>query len=481
MDQQMIQKAAAILALLESNGDPAKALVNNINGVNGTTLLQQPGGIFTVPGLDNAVISTHVRAEGIGAMLPAYASDDDDPRYGLLVGVSDTYGTEPVNVCDEAPSGYIKSGTLTAQFGHVTRGTAEIVFQNILMRQRGASENLRLLGDVLGSGPMVPNMSNRQILNSTVEVEMMQVGVQLERALVPMVWQGTPANNTAGGGYKEFPGLDSQIATGQVDAETNTAIPSADSLIFDFAKHHVDDTSYDIVAYMSEIEFQLNYIARRTGLNPVTWVICMTPQLWQELSALWPCRYLTNGCNNLAGDNPIVINDDNYTRMRDDLRNNLYLPVNGKRYQVVLDDGMREDNNATASGVARGQFMGEIVWLPLRVAGNFPATYWEYLDYQQGLSRELGALPGMSRDKLPFWTDGGRFLWSIDYVRTCFKLQASVTPRVVLRTPHLAARIQNIIYEPLRHVRSPFPDSPYWVDGGVSMRPRAGTGYAVWK
>jgi len=478
MDQATLKKAAAILAALE--GNDSKAIVSTLDGANNTTLLQQPGGIFTVPGLDNAVISTHVAAEGIGAEIPAYASDDDDPRYGLILGVSDIQGDEPVGVCDEAPGGYMKSGTLTAQFGHITRGTNEIVIQQILMRQRGASENLQLIGDVLGMGPMVPRMSQGQILNSTVQVEMVQVGVQLERALTPMVWQGDPSNNTAQGGYKEFPGLDLQISTGQVDAETNTAMPAADSLIFDFDYNMVDSSSPDLVAYMSETEFQLNYIARRTGLAPATWVICMTPQLWQAVTEMWPCRYLTNGCLTAGGSNPIVINDDNYTRMRDDMRNNMYLPVNGKRYRVVLDDGMREDNSTTVAGLARGQFAGNITWLPIRVARNFPATYWEYLDYGSTISRELRSLMG-GRSMLPFWTDGGRFLWSMDMIRTCLKLQASVTPRVVLRTPHLAATIQSVVYEPLMHVRSPFPDSPYWVDGGVSMRPRANTGYAVWK
>lgn len=480
MDQALLQKAAAVLAILE--GSDTKAIINTLSGNNNTTLLQQPGGIFTTPGLDNAVISLHVRAEGIGGMIPAYASNDDDPRYGLLVGVSDVTGSEPVGICDEAPAGYIKSGTLTAQFGRVARGTNEIETTALLMRQRGASENLRLIGDMMGAGPMVPNVGRGRggsILNSTVQVEMMQVGVQLERVLTPMVWQGNPANGTSGGGYKEFPGLDLQIATGQVDADTNTAIPSADSMIFDFGYNSVDSASPDIVAYMSEIEFQLNYIARRTGVNPVTWVICMTAQLWQELSAIWPCRYLTNGCTTLNGANPIVINDDNYTNMRDDLRNNMYLPINGKRYRVVLDDGMREDNSTTTAGLARGEFAGDIVWLPLRMAANFPTVYWEFVDYSD-ISRELAALVG-GRDKLPFWTDSGRFLWSIDYIRTCLKLQAAVAPRIVLRTPHLAARIQNVTYEPLRHVRSPYPDSPYWLDGGVSMRPRGSTGFAVWK
>jgi len=52
----------------------------------------------------------------------------------------------------------------------------------------------------------------------------------------------------------------------------------------------------------------------------------------------------------------------------------------------------------------------------------------------------------------------------------CFKIQAEVEPRLVLRTPQLAARIQNVKYVPLQHVREPDFDSPYRYKGGLSTR-----------
>ena len=40
-------------------------------------------------------------------------------------------------------------------------------------------------------------------------------------------------------------------------------------------------------------------------------------------------------------------------------------------------------------------------------------------------------------------------------------------------------KIDNVRYTPLQSLRSPQPDSPYHVDGGVSLR-EPGTDYAVW-
>ena len=55
-------------------------------------------------------------------------------------------------------------------------------------------------------------------------------------------------------------------------------------------------------------------------------------------------------------------------------------------------------------------------------------------------------------------------------------MNAEMDMRVVLRTPHLAARLDNIAYSPLVHLRSPFDkldathSDPYFVKGGVATR-----------
>jgi len=43
-------------------------------------------------------------------------------------------------------------------------------------------------------------------------------------------------------------------------------------------------------------------------------------------------------------------------------------------------------------------------------------------------------------------------------------------PRIILKTPQLAARIQNVKYVPHQHLREPDPDGAYFFKGGVSTR-----------
>lgn len=443
-------------------------------------LLTQPGGMFSTTGLDSDVISLHVSPRGLGAAIPAIPATLDDPRYGFLTGFGDDIGDEAVYPCDDAPTGYMKAGTLTAQFGRVMRQTNTIEIDKLLHTQRGATTDLRLMNQVLngGVGLDMANMNQNDLLNLVVKMEMVDVGVRFERLLARMLWNGTITANTAGGGYKEFPGLDSQIATGQKDAESGVALPAADSLIFNFSNNLVDDDSPDIVEYLSMMEFHLRDLAERTNMLPVTWALAMPLGLWFELSAIWPCRYLSHRCN-VDGSNALVINDNTNVAMRDAMRSGRYIDINGNRYPVIVDDGMPELSNANSGSIPVGSFTGSIAFVPLRVRGSFPSLYWEYLDYRQ-VQGQIAPLGAGTRN-VPFWTEGGKFLWVYRDKGYCFDLQAKIEPRVVLRTPHLAGKIQNVRWTPLVHNRSAFPDSPYFKNGGASIRTIPTLGQAVWR
>lgn len=467
------------LSVLFDQLDTRGGLSNKAISTYHTGMLQdQPGGLFDVPGLENEVISTHVTPMGLGAALPAFASDLEDPLFPFITGWQASNGAQAVYPCEDAPRTFMKGGNLTAQFGRISYMTNTIEVDKILRRSRSSSSDLMLIGGMLGNDTFAAGNFPDNPLNSVVRQEMVGVGVQFERSLASMLWQGAIANNTAGGGYMEFPGLDSQIVTGQVDATTNTAMPAADSLVMNFAYNYVDGTVLDIVEYLSNMERYMNHLASRTRLAPVTWALVMRPEMWEYLSAVWPCRYNTNRCSDIGGNQVVVMNDDGNIRMRDAMRQGNYIDINGRRYRVIEDDGIYEQNNANDGNVPAGSYASTIYWLPLNLRGNMPATFWQYIDYTQ-VNMELAPM-GQGRQHMGFWSDGGKFLWTTDYVKWCLDMQAKIEPRVVLRTPQLAAKLQNVMYSPIVHNRDWDPDSPYWVNGGVSIRPESTT-YAAWK
>jgi hypothetical protein len=339
----------------------------------------------------------------------------------------------------------------------------------MLKVNRGDFTDLILRGSVLGMTDLIPSgMDQGRILDVITMSEMVNTAVQTERKLVSQIWQGSFLVPT------EFPGLDVQIATGQRDADTGTLCPALDSDVKDYNYALIGST---IVEYLSMLEFYLRNNAMRMGLDPVQWVVVMRPELWFELTAMWPCAYNTTKCTtNVTANSTVFIDGRDNVMERDNMRNGLYIDINGNRYDVILDTGIFEHTNINNANVPAAHYASSIYMVPLTITGGFPVTYREYVDYRQ-------ATPDVSllRNREDFfWTDSGMYSWFIEQIKWCYKLGLKTEQRVILRTPQLAGRIDHVRYNPLQHIRDHDPDSPYWYDGGVSLRNPIGTPYAVW-
>jgi len=153
---------------------------------------------------------------------------------------------------------------------------------------------------------------------------------------------------------------------------------------------------------------------------------------------------------------------------RNSIRQGMTINLNGENVRVVVDDGIPESNNANDANCAAGEYASDVYILPIRYLGGRPAMRIEYKDYRF-FSGEIAAtddlIAGFYRP-----SPDGRFSYSLVRDGRCFKIQAETEPRIILKTPQLAARIQNVKYVPLQHLRDPDPDSSYFFKGGVSSR-----------
>ncbi len=481
MEQELLKQLAdaygrqtqLMEALLDKQGIHTKAPAA---GMDFAGIFQQ-GGVFSVPGTDRDVFTAHIRPQGISSVLPLFPGNEDNPRYAHLTGYTATTGARPVNPCDDSPHGFMKGCYLTARFGRTSQDTNTLEFDQLKRKaNRGVFDDLILHGRVLGLTNLNPSgLDEGQMLNIITMSEMIGAAVQLERDLVRQMWQGLATVRTANGGYIEFPGLDVQIATGQVDAEANQACPALDSDVKDFNYNDVCGTSPSIVEYLSMLEWYLRYNARKMGFEPATWQVALRPELWQELTACWPCQYNTNKCATavVGAQSQTVIMGDEMVAQRDAMRNGMYIDINGRRYPVVEDDGIFEHGGENANLIP-GQFASSIYMVPLTVTGGFPVTYRQHVDYRLG-GDDVSLLRGLQN----FWTDAGIYSWAFEDQKWCYKLSVKSEQRIVLRTPQLAGRIDHIRYSPLQHLRSHDPSSPYHYDGGVSIRGTSATS-AVW-
>ena len=91
-------------------------------------------------------------------------------------------------------------------------------------------------------------------------------------------------------------------------------------------------------------------------------------------------------------------------------------------------------------------------------------TFWEYFNHDNEQARAIE----IAANGLTWTTDGGLFRWTSEFAKGCLKLNATFTPRLRMRTPQIAWRIDNVGYQPLQHFSSWDPNSAYFTDGGVT-------------
>ncbi len=459
-------------AILDAlNGTKEVGRKHNATGVPNAQYFHGTGGILSLPGLDPQVFSTIVGIEaGILGLLPFLGTTYDTPYYETLTGVQADIGTEPSTQCADCKQpGLLKGCTLTSAFGRLCRDTREILLERIGQRVNRSDPMDLILMNLLNIEHLAPEgVPPNKRLDMELTKVLLEYGVSVERDIAQMVWSGNIAN-AVGTGYIPFNGFDLQIVRNHVDAITNTSCPSLDSDLKNFNYQLITATvPADIVAVISAMYHYLKRLAETTGMMPVKWVLAMQPSLFHELTQLWPCRYSTFGCQMAAVGQTNAVFGTEMVRERDRLRSERVLPIEGVEIEVVTDVGIVEQTNGDNALIPPGQMASDIYMIPLAVLGGTPVVYMEYFQFdnpQMAPTMDWFHTGGSSGG---VWTtNNGAWFWSNARTAACLKAKGVIRPRLILRTPQLAGRIQNIRYNPLQHERTPFPgDDTYFVDGG---------------
>lgn len=445
-----------------------------------------PGGLFSNPALNrplySAVISTPF--SGLQYILPVRGTSETSPLDGIITGVTATTGTEAQGVCDDPPTtGLTKLCMHSYPLGLLSRQTPVYnIRYGTRLTSRGEHTDFQVMGSPFnsrGSGPFapsIPGVSADDMANTNSGKVIWAWMVAWARDFARLLYNGTTANNTAGGGYAEFYGLNTLINTGYRDAITGTACAAADSIVVDFANQNVRTNASAIVTKVLETMWVLMDLAARTNLAPVRWALAMPQSLFYELTRIWPVTYLTDGAQTTAGQTTFVDAGDQI-RMRDEMRGDMgnrsgqHLKMFGIDVPVVIDDAIPEN------GIGAGVQSSSIYFVPLTVLGGDPVTFMEYLNYDA---------IGVPADAAKFAPDGtfqtsdnGRFLLAKKPpTNVCVQLLAYTEPRLIMRTPFLAARIDRVAYQRLPNLRSGFPsDTAYFVNGGATNGSGSGPSY----
>lgn len=492
---EQLRKAAALLDLMEpESGNKATGYKHDLSPAAGISPYGHgAGGLFNTPGVDANIFSTTMLPDvgvldSLPDMPPGSASPDgtfggvDTPLYTTITGVtkgnSETWANMPAGVCDKPPyGGLMKACTLTAPYGRFPQCLRAVELGQVgRLATLADPTNLRMVNTPFGSGggsAVLPQFAMPgSVLNIEIARRMFEAFVSYKRMIAPLVFTGTPTLNTANDGAMQPIGLETLVNTGnKVDALNGTPCPAMNSDIKDFGYDLVNGTGRSIVNYVDTMYGYLKYNAKKMKLDPVKWKIALTIGMFEELVKVWPIEQHLWALERIANfDNGrVVIDATTATRARDDFLQNQWLPIRGDRVEVILDDGIPEDDVTNNNQLTAGQYSSDLYFLPYTVLGGIPVFWIEAFRFDNG---NIQAVLAAFQNREAVWSsDGGRFLFWTSRTATCIDLCWRMEPRIILRTPYLAGRINNIKYQPLQHYRSPFPDNAYFLDGGRTNTP----------
>lgn len=438
-----------------------------------------PNGLFNRRDRSNPVFATIMSPiMGVADSLPIFnGARDLDNQFGgtdaafetLITGETagalDDFNNQPTQPCVDGPvGGLLKFCTLVNPFGNYKMSTREVQDDRA---GRVADITDAFTVQVANAMPQglfatpttTPSLQNA--VNNELATRIWEMVLSFQRMFAPRVFSGSPANNN--GEKKDIVGLDIHINSGNKrDASNNAICTAANSHVLTFGSQVVGGAT-NIMKYIEFADAFVTNKARRQGLGTPEYEIAMRPELWQEITEIIPVQKYERVLaviNNVTNGRAVVDARDAYSE-RDTMRASLLIPVNGRFLKVVLDDTITETSLGNIAG--KPTYSSTVYGIPLSVMGGYPVTFWEFFNHDNNQARVIQQMVNGFR----WTTDGGLFKWTADFAKGCLKLNSTFTPRLRMRTPQIAWRIDNVAYQPLAHFDSWDPTSAYFTDGGV--------------
>lgn len=428
-------------------------------GTTPVTPYYDTGGIFSYPYSEESMLSAIQQPMSFIDYLPVRASRVRNSVSEILTAQMDATGENPANDCGTPMKpGYLLTCRVLTEMGHLYLGSETVSVSNVAMLDTFATRERRMVNGAAFNSPLLPDPLRRTFnAASETAIQLMKLGTQVKRSIATIECIGdesTTGGSREAGWIKEFDGLDQLI--GAVTDVSGEACPAASSLVETFGAAYNASSGgrtlpqLMIQMYRSRVELadQVNYV------NPnFAWV--MPKSLWGPLLELWACSYASVRCSgtqyNEVGRELAMIES-----MANDMRRGRYLEIDGNRVPVLFTSGAEVDDSDLP-------WSGSIYLVPFRN----DHTYLEYYPYNHELVTEfIQTFAGDPRLVTPM--NNGLYLMTRAQTRGCFEIAVHSQMRLMLKARFLAARIDDIEWNPDVGYRDWDPNGSSFYSGGTS-------------
>jgi len=402
----------------------------------------------------------------MGALGMPMRNENYQALYEILTGQTAGGTSNAVDFCGNPPEvGDLKTCRQTYAWGSYYVKTKLNQIPAMGMLKNRAEVPAQILNAAPANrSPFIPDaMYSLTDPRSQLRHELYKIGVDMERTSETVVWQGQAGtDNNRTGWFEEFAGLDALVKTGHTDSVTGLACSAADSVVETYGVNMTDDAAdgRNIVETLTDLYYAVSTRAEDVGMAGTQFAFVMPKEMFRALTEVWACNYATYRCDGSQGN---VVNREGMEiqRLRTGMMSGRYLLIDGVSVPVLFSDGIA----LTQTGA--NSWGGDIFILPLSYAG-MRTLYLEYFPMDNPYAAEFVNFQG--GDEFMTLNNGMYFVTNRNN-GNCREYHFSAMFRLILRTPFLAARLDDVYFSYFAQTRRNDPSLTYWYDdGGVTYR-----------
>lgn len=445
------------------------ALQGPLPGSNGTL-----GGLFSAPGVRPDRFSALPRVRTMSSLLRPMPNDIYNEILSIVTGATASTGSNPTDYCGTPPQpGALKQCEQQFKYGNYYMKSALQSINDIGYLRNRADVPGQILNSAPEDYPLIPDIMWRIVdTRSVAQYAFYLQGIALERSLEPVLILGdsTKANTTTTLGWiKEFKGLDLQIKTGYTDTSGVTC-PAADSQVIGFNTSITGTIGggdgRTITQAISDLWYAAQDRAHQVGMDGVQFAFLMRKEMFRVLTDVYANTYATSRFQaaSLTAGTPLIQEAMATNDLRLEMLQGQYLLVEGMPVPVVFSEGI------PLEGQGANSYLADLYLVPISWAGR-PLLRMEYFNLNNNYITEwVGTIAPDRRRVL----NNGLFAMGYNAQNFCDELLFASVMRLILETPFLAGRIDNIIFTYLASTRNAIPSESLYVNGGLSYyTPRA--------
>lgn len=443
-----------------ANASPLHGPFQNLSSTQ-SGALSLPGGR---PGMWNAMARPNSWLDIVSVEKSVYTNEILD----TLTGQTADGSSNATNFCGNPPEpGVLKTARQTYSWGSFYGKTRLNAIAEVgQLKDRGDMAR-NVLNNPAVNNPFIPDVMKRALdTNSQFSNEMYTFGNAMERSTEVVSIQGTAGtDNSRYGWFKEFKGLDGLIKTGHTDSVSNLAAAAMDSVVIPFNAAITGTAAggdgRTFTEVLDDTFYALEDRARQVGARgQIQYAIVMRQEMFRkavevQANKYWFYKQTGGQYNEINGQATELQN------LRLAMLNGQYLISKGTQYPVVFSEGVE------FYALGSGNYKGDIYIVPVSW-GGVPLLRLQYFPMDNQYSQEFATAFGTTDIQT---LNNGMFLVGKRYTPLCLEFHFQARMRLVLDTPWLAARIDDVSFSYTNvATRTALPGSSLYVNGGVSWR-----------